>query len=1134
MSCRQRGFSLVLRCSIYLTVSSRFKQHDGDKPSAKVDWTDQGIRSEYPPNLSIHCNQKRFRMNYSRPEHVDQPAYAGVLAHYRSDEAKQVARAIDIAELNADASDQIEQAAAALVETVRQQASHGSGIDAFMHEYELSSQEGVVLMCLAEALLRIPDDDTIDKLIEDKIGGSNWESHLGESKSWFVNASTWGLMVTGRMLRSEDAPQRNFRTVMQRMVRRSGEPFIRQAVRQAMRIMGRQFVMGRNIQEAIRNARSLEKRGYTYSYDMLGEAARTDSDARRYLADYERAIEACGQVSRERGPEKSPGVSVKLSALHARYELSHRDRVLAELLPRLQKLTRMAAGYNINLTIDAEEAARLDLSLELFERVSADSELGDWHGLGLAVQAYQKRAIDVIDWLADLAERHGRRIMIRLVKGAYWDTEIKRAQEAGLDGYPVFTRKTNTDVSYLACARRILDNPDAFYGQFATHNAHTLAYIRHLTRGRTDFEFQRLHGMGEALYEQIMQAGDEPTACRIYAPVGAHEDLLAYLVRRLLENGANSSFVNRLVDEAEPIADIVADPIAQARAHATPTHPKIPLPRQLYGSRRPNARGINLDDLNDLQWLSQTMTDADAHVWQAAPLVDGQITSGARTRLNNGEVRPVRNPAHTDQTVGDVTWADEEDIEAALASAHSAAERWSATPAQTRADCLRRYADLLEEKTGELIALCTREAGKNVADGIAEVREAVDFCRYYACQVEDEFSAPHVLPGPTGERNTYSLHGRGVFVAICPWNFPLAIFTGQVTAALAAGNAVIAKPAEQTCLIGARAVSLMHEAGIPGDVLHYLPGDGPTVGARLVNDERIAGVAFTGSLATAQSINKALAERRGPIIPLIAETGGQNAMIVDSSALIEQVVADVIRSGFQSAGQRCSALRVLYVQEDIADNLLDMLSGAMAELSVGDPWRLSTDVTPVIDEDARASLTRYAEYADETFKPIYHYRLGSEAHGGTYVAPRTYELKATQELGDEQFGPIVHVIRFKSADIDRVVDEINGLGYGLTFGIHSRIDTTVERVLKRLRVGNAYVNRNIIGAVVGVHPFGGEGLSGTGPKAGGPHYLHRFATERAVSRDTTAAGGNASLMSLEEDEPTDHVFVTPEPQRYSE
>lgn len=1071
-------------------------------------------------------------MEYSRPSQIDDQAYARVLENYRSDEAAQVKRLIDIAKLPAKAGQQVEAEAAKLVAAVRKKNAHGSGIDAFMHEYELSSQEGVVLMCLAEALLRIPDDTTIDRLIDDKIGGSNWESHLGESKSWFVNASTWGLMLTGRILRYEDSPQRNFRSVLQRLVKRSGEPFIRQAVSQAMRIMGRQFVMGRTIEEAVSNAKSLEKRGYTYSYDMLGEAARTDEDAQRYFDDYWHAIEVCGGASRGRGPEKSPGVSVKLSALHARYDLAHRERVHRELLPRLLRLARLAAEHDINLTVDAEEAARLDLSLELFACVSQEEDLADWQGLGLAVQAYQKRALDVIDWLAELGRQHQRRIMIRLVKGAYWDTEIKLAQEAGLDGYPVFTRKHNTDVSFLACAQHILDASDVFYGQFATHNAHTLAYIRQAVGDRRDFEFQRLHGMGEDLYREIVEKGDSPAACRIYAPVGAHEDLLAYLVRRLLENGANSSFVNRLVDEDEPIEDIVADPVIAAEQQGTARHPQIPLPPHLYGERRPNAKGVDLSDVRELDALADGMRSADQQSWHAAPLIAGQ----AVTTDKNGKARKphdIASPANREHKVGDVVWADENDIESALACAYAAADGWSATPARTRATALRRYADLLEAHTAELIGLCAREAGKNIGDGVAEVREAVDFCRYYAGQVEDEFDGETLLPGPTGERNTYRLDGRGVFVCICPWNFPLAIFTGQVTAALAAGNAVVVKPAEQTCLIGMRAVELMHEAGVPGDVLHLLPGDGPTVGAKLVADLRVAGVAFTGSLATAKAINKTLAERDGPLIPLIAETGGQNAMIVDSSALIEQVVADVIRSGFQSAGQRCSALRVLYVQNDIADTLLHMLSGAMAELSIGDPWKLSTDVTPVIDAEARDNLAEYVEKTAAGFGNIHTCSLGEHTHAGTYIAPRALELNSTEDLGDEQFGPIVHVIRFEAEDIDQVVDEINGLGYGLTFGIHSRIDTTVERVVRRIKVGNVYVNRNMIGAVVGVHPFGGEGLSGTGPKAGGPHYLHRFATERAVSRDTTAAGGNASLMSLEEDEPAQNALLTPEPQRYA-
>ncbi len=1073
-------------------------------------------------------------MHYSRPQQADDAAYQNVLANYRVDERTHVDRLLGIARLQNSKQQAVEDEAARLVRAVREKNATGSGIDAFMQEYELSSQEGVVLMCMAEALLRIPDDETVDRLIDDKIGGSNWESHLGESKSWFVNASTWGLMLTGRILRYEDAPQRNFRNVMQRLVRRSGEPFIRQAIRRAMRLMGRQFVLGRNIEEALKNAREMEKRGYRYSYDMLGEAARTDADAQRFLEEYHAAIEACGKASKGRGPVASPGVSVKLSALHARYELGHRQRVLDELLPRLKQLTRLAAHHDINLTVDAEEASRLDLSLELFSLASADSQLGDWQGLGLALQAYQKRALDVIDWLADLARLHERRIMIRLVKGAYWDTEIKLAQQAGLDDYPVFTRKPNTDVSYMACARRILDAGSVFYGQFATHNAHTLAYIRHLAGDRDDFEFQRLHGMGEALYEEIVETKKQSAACRIYAPVGPHEDLLAYLVRRLLENGANSSFVNRLVDENEPVREIVADPVREVEQNANARHPKIPLPPDLYGGNRPNARGVDLTDILALDKLATGMRSADEVSKRAVPLVSGKIANGAQKRADNGMAETIYSPADTSHQVGEVVWADTDDLEQALATTSAAAPGWAATPATERAACLRRYANLLEEHMDELIALCAREAGKNIPDGVAEVREAVDFCRYYACQLEEEFAFEAVLPGPTGERNTYHLAGRGVFVTISPWNFPLAIFTGQTTAALAAGNAVIAKPAEQTCLIGHRAVELMLEAGIPGDVLAFLPGDGPTIGVPLTNDARVDGVAFTGSLATAKAINKALAERDGPLIPLIAETGGQNAMIVDSSALIEQAVADIIKSGFQSAGQRCSALRLLYVQTDIADTLLNMLAGAMAELSVGNPWHLGTDVTPVINADARDALEAYARQADKKFKLIHRKDLdGQASDSGTFVAPRAYELTGINELGDEQFGPIVHVIRFHANQIDDVVDDINSLGYGLTFGIHSRIDTTVERVVRRIRVGNTYVNRNIIGAVVGVHPFGGEGLSGTGPKAGGPHYLHRFATERAISRDTTAAGGNASLISLEEDEPTDNKLLTPEPQRFA-
>ncbi|MCO6441692.1 MAG: bifunctional proline dehydrogenase/L-glutamate gamma-semialdehyde dehydrogenase PutA [Nitrococcus mobilis] len=1055
-------------------------------------------------------------MDFEIPDIFSHPLYLKINQAYRADETEHVTMLLREAALPAAAQQRITERARALVCEVRRSRVHKSGIDAFMHQYELSSHEGVVLMCLAEALLRIPDTATIDKLIEDKLGTSHWERHLGDSDSLFVNASTWALMLTGRLLSDRDHPQQHLRGVLQRLLRRSSEPLIRQALRQAMRILGRQFVMGRDIEEALRRARASEQRGYRYSYDMLGEAARTDADARRYFDRYRQAIEAIGESAAGRGPIDSPGVSIKLSALHPRYELANRDRALRELLPRLRALALQAAQYDINLTVDAEEAARLDLSLELIDALCADPQLRAWQGLGLAVQAYQKRAFPLLDWLAERAEHHGRRLMVRLVKGAYWDTEIKRAQELGLNGYPVFTRKSNTDVSYLACVRKLLANPRCFYPQFATHNAHTLAYVLEVAGPNHAFECQRLHGMGEALYDQVVGAEQPGIACRVYAPVGSHEDLLPYLVRRLLENGANSSFVNRIVDEKVPVEEIIADPIAKMATRSYLPHPRIPLPVNIYGPQRRNAKGVDLADLAQLEWLRQGMMEADRHDWTATPLIGGL---GYETQQT-----PVFSPADRSRQVGTVAFADREALERALACARQAAVDWEACRATERADCLDRLAELYERHMPELVALCAREAGKHIPDGIAEVREAVDFCRYYAARARLDLE-PRQLPGATGERNQLSLHGRGVFACISPWNFPLAIFTGQISAALVAGNAVIAKPAEQTSLIGAYAVRLMHEAGIPPDVLQFLPGDGPNVGLALVRDQRVDGVAFTGSVATAKRINRALAEREGPIVPLIAETGGQNGMIVDSSALPEQVVSDVVKSSFQSAGQRCSALRVLYLQAEIAERVIEMLIGAMAELRIGDPWCLATDVTPVIDEDARRMLVAHAEHMSATAKRLYRCELPTGTENGTFFPPCAFELRSLRQLTEEKFGPILHVIRYQTRDLDRVIDEINATGYGLTFGIHSRIDTTVEHVVSRMRVGNVYVNRNMIGAVVGVHPFGGEGLSGTGPKTGGPHYLPRFTNERALSIDTTAAGGNATLMSLGEEEPADTLLL---------
>ncbi len=1027
---------------------------------------------------------------------------------HRRDETQAVEALLDAAHLQQASLDRIAEHARTLVGEVRRHRLGKGGIDAFMQEYELSSQEGVVLMCLAEALLRIPDQETADALIRDKLGPADWEKHVGNSDSVFVNASTWALMLTGRVVSLHDYREQSLKSVLGRLVNRVGEPMIRQSVTQGMRILGRQFVMGRTIEEALARASADEKRGYRHSFDMLGEAAHTAADAKRYLDAYHGAIATIGKHSAGRGPIDSSGISVKLSALHPRYEFAQRGRALAELVPRLMALATHAREVDIGFTVDAEEADRLELSLDVIARVFSDDALKGWEGFGLALQAYQKRAYPAVDWLAELARSNGRRLMLRLTKGAYWDTEIKRAQEGGHDGYTVFTRKAATDVSYIACARRILCHADAFFPQFATHNAHTLATIVEMAGPLRDYEFQRLHGMGEALYGQIVAAGGQALPCRIYAPVGSHEDLLPYLVRRLLENGANTSFVNRIVDERAPIDDIIADPLEKMRGLAVKPHPHIPTPPDIYQPERRNSRGIDVSDPRELMALDADMGRALEREWRAAPMVDGETQQGV--------AQPVLDPANRQRQVGCVVTADASLVETAMAVAASAAPAWDAGGAEDRALALERTAELMERDMPVLMALAVREAGKTVPDAIAEVREAVDFCRYYAVRCRQDFAAPASLPGPTGERNELSLHGRGVFVCISPWNFPLAIFTGQVTAALAAGNAVVAKPAEQTPLIAHKAVTLMHEAGVPGQALQLLPGDGETVGAPLVNHPLVGGVAFTGSTETAHAIHKALANKSGPIVPLIAETGGQNTMIVDSSALPEQVVSDAIASAFQSAGQRCSALRVLYLQSDIADKTIEMLIGAMAELVIGDPARLCTDVGPVIDVAALEMLEAHAARMAKESRLIYECTLGSECAAGTFFAPRAFEIESIAQLEREVFGPVLHVLRYRADELDAVIDDINATGYGLTVGLHSRIDTTIDHIHARLKVGNTYVNRNQIGAVVGVQPFGGEGFSGTGPKAGGPRYLHRFATERSLSVNTTAQGGNASLMSLDE------------------
>ncbi len=1028
---------------------------------------------------------------------------------YLGDEEKIVAALAERARLAPEQRQRIAGQARRLVDGVREHQQERSGLDAFLRQYDLSSQEGVILMCLAEALLRIPDDATADKLIADKITRGDWGSHFGQAESLFVNASTWGLMLTGRIVRPTDEDVHDPRGFVARIAGRLGEPVLRGAFRQAMRIMGHQFVMGRTIAEALERSHSKDHRLYRHSFDMLGESALTTPDAVRYLGAYHAAIrEVAASVANDTPIEQAPSISVKLSALFPRYEFTQRKRVHQELAPRLLELAVAARDGGIALTVDAEEAERLDLSLELIEHVARAPQLAGWQGFGLAVQAYQKRALEVIGFLTTLARSTGRRLNVRLVKGAYWDSEIKRSQERGLSGYPVFTRKVNTDVSYIACARDMLAaGEDAIYPQFATHNAQTVATILELAgdAGRS-FEFQRLHGMGEDLYAQIVGPAGMNKPCRIYAPVGSHEELLPYLVRRLLENGANTSFVNRIVDEDTAVEEIIRDPVTVVDALQQKAHPRIALPRHLYGEERLNSRGVNLPDPAELEALLKGIRQASSQPWRASPIVSGEAVTA--------QSQSVTNPANRSEVIGTVSIASEAVVDAAVTAAVAAQPEWNDTAAGERAAILLKAADLYESHLPELVAYCIREGGRSIPDSIAEVREAIDFLRYYAARAVEDFGAGLSLPGPTGESNVLRLQGRGVFVCISPWNFPLAIFTGQIAAALAAGNSVIAKPAEQTPLIAARAVELLLEAGVPGGVLHLLTGDGANVGARAVADSRIAGVAFTGSTETAQAINRSLAARSGPIPVLIAETGGQNALIADSSALPEQIVLDVVQSGFNSAGQRCSALRALFVQEEIAPRVLQLLAGYMDELKIGDPADLDTDVGPVIDQPSCDMLAAHAARITKVATWQHTRQLPSDLHRGTFFAPLAVEIGSLAQLTREVFGPIVHVIRYRAADLDQVIDAINATGYGLTLGIHTRVDASARYIASRVRSGNVYVNRNMIGAVVGVQPFGGRGLSGTGPKAGGPYYLHRFATEQTITINTAAIGGNASLLTI--------------------
>lgn len=1027
---------------------------------------------------------------------------------YRMDESTLVTELCEKAGLSKSQLSTIKRNATKLVESVRAERKKSTGIDSFLTEYALSSDEGIALMCLAEALLRVPDNATIDNLIRDKLADGDWSSHRGQSDSFFVNATTWALMLTGKVLSPQKAENALSKTLM-KLVNRSSEAVVRTAVDKAMRIMSKQFVMGRTIHEAISRAKKQEEKGYCYSYDMLGEAALTTADATRYFEAYKSAIESIGKsVDTEASLYKKAGISIKLSALHPRYSEAQQARVMAELPPKLLALARLAKEYNIGLTIDAEESERLDLSLDVIEKVFNDDSLNGWNGFGLALQSYQKRAFFVLDWLADMARKKQRRIMVRLIKGAYWDSEIKKTQMQGFSEYPVFTRKVFTDVSFQACAKKMLTMTDVIYPQFATHNAYSVAMILAIVGDYKDFEFQCLHGMGAELYQQVVPTDCYNVPCRIYAPVGSHEDLLPYLVRRLLENGANSSFVNRIVDDNAPISSLVEDPVFKASSLIKDINVNIPLPADIFAPDRKNAKGFDFSNRQKRSLLQEELSSTKLAQWKAAPLMTG--------RVNASEEYIAYSPQDPNKAIGSVHNASLEDVENALSSSVLAFQTWSVTPVAERVACIRRFADLLQANQAELMALACLEAGKTWNDAIAEVREAIDFCFYYSSIAEKNMTQALQLKGYTGELNELSLHPRGTVLCISPWNFPLAIFTGQVVAGLVTGNCVIAKPAEQTPLMAAFACKLMHQAGIPMGVLQLLPGKGELIGAALVADKRIKAVLFTGSTDTANLINQTLATRGGEIIPLIAETGGQNAMIVDSSALLEQVVVDAIASAFGSAGQRCSALRVLYVQEEVYPRTVTLLKGAMSELHVNDPIWLATDVGPVIDKEALSQLTTHVDGMRKRFEILYQSSVSEEVSNGYFMPPTAIAIDTIQALDKEVFGPVLHVIKYKRSELDKVIQDINNTGYGLTLGIHSRINETVEYIRQRIHVGNCYVNRSMTGAVVGLQPFGGEGLSGTGPKAGGPNYLLRLCHERTYTVDTTAAGGNASLMSIPE------------------
>ncbi len=1045
-----------------------------------------------------------FDANYLKKEHDS--LWEGVSCAFQIDEDCYIQQLIDSEKACKDKLNEIEiitERSTKLIESIRTDRNASSMIDSLMQQYSLNTDEGVLLMCLAEALIRVPDKETGSSFIRDRLTRADWSKHLKKSDSLFVNASTWGLLISGKVL--NHLQKNNSGAIWNRLTGRLSEPVIRTVIEQAMKVLGNHFVLGQTINSALNNGGSYRQKGYTYSFDMLGEAALTMDDALQYKKSYCEAIKTIGNSNKHLKNVEPASISIKLSALHPRYEKAHEQRVMDELGKTINELILMGKKYNVGITIDAEEVDRLEISLKLFEQAYTNADCAGWGMFGLVVQAYSNRALVVLTWLRALAKKHEDKIPVRLVKGAYWDSEIKHAQQLGEKSYPVFTRKESTDLSYLVCARFLLKNDTNcyIYPQFASHNPQTVASVLEMASGTSNFELQRLHGMGDALYDQLIEK--EHICVRIYAPVGNHKDLLPYLVRRLLENGANTSFVHRLADANAPVSELVRHPLQIIESKNTLHNPRIALPEHIFSDRK-NSSGINIAIENQWQLLFNGVRQNMKSSWTFGPMINGH-------NHTIGKAHQVVNPANNEDSPGTTFWADNNQVEAALSIAHTGFAGWNKTPVEKRAEVLNNLANLLESNRNELIALCQCEAGKTVKDSIDEIREAVDFCRYYALQAIKLLSKPQIMQGPTGEINELSMQGRGVFLCISPWNFPLAIFLGQITAALATGNTVLAKPAEQTSLIAGRAVELAWEAGIPCDTLQLLTGSGATIGKQLLSDERLAGVCFTGSTDTAMIINRQLAERNGSIIPFIAETGGQNAMIVDSTALPEQIVQDAVLSAFASAGQRCSALRVMYVQEDIASRVINILKGAMLELVIGKPSDRATDVGPVIDKEAVTALQAHIDLMEKEAELIMRTPITKAYDKGFYIAPVAFKIKTISQLTKENFGPVLHVITFPADKLDMVIDDINATGFGLTLGIHSRNETVFEYIADRINAGNIYVNRNQIGAVVGVQPFGGMGLSGTGPKAGGPHYLYRFVVEKHRSINTTAIGGNATLMA---------------------